>query len=132
AEQGGPGSQTRRRELVQALFARATAAEQEFLVRLVGGELRQGAQAGLLVDAIARAAEVPVASVRRALLLSGDLTAVARAALEGGAAALDGEGLRVGRALTPMLAQAAPTVAEALAATGIPAVVDAKLDGVRI
>ncbi len=132
AVQSGPGSQTRRRDLVQALFARATRAEQEFLVRLIGGELRQGAQAGVLVDAIARAAEVPAASVRRALLLSGSLTDVARTALEHGAVGLDAYGLQVGRALTPMLAASAPNVSEAIDATGLPAVVDAKLDGIRI
>ena len=73
-----------------------------------------------------------VAAVRRALLLAGDLRAVAVAALAGGAAALAGFGLQVGRPLAPMLAQSAPTVDEALAATGVPAVVDVKLDGIRI
>lgn len=132
AVQSGPGSQTRRRDLVQSLFGRATAEEQDFLIRLVGGELRQGAQAGVLVDAIARAAEVPGMLVRRALLLSGSLTDVARTALEFGAQGLAAYGLEVGRPLTPMLAQSAPTVAEAIESTGLPAVVDEKLDGIRI
>ncbi|BCL13512.1 DNA ligase B [Micromonospora sagamiensis] len=128
----GAGSQARRRALLHALFAAATAAEQRMLVGLFSGELRQGAQAGLLADAVARAADVPLGAVRRALLVAGDLRAVAVAALAGGAAALAGFGLRVGRPLAPMLAQSAPTVADALAATGVPAVVDVKLDGIRI
>ncbi|MFI6824330.1 ATP-dependent DNA ligase [Micromonospora sp. NPDC050187] len=128
----GPGSQARRRALLHALFAAATAAEQRMLVGLLSGELRQGAQAGLLADAVARAADVPLGAVRRALLVAGDLRAVAVAALDGGAAALAGFGLRVGRPLAPMLAQSAPTVADALTATGAPAVVDVKLDGIRI
>ncbi|MFV2102684.1 ATP-dependent DNA ligase [Micromonospora sp. LOL_024] len=128
----GAGSQTRRRALVRTLYATATADEQRLLTGLFLGELRHGAQAGLLADAIARAAGVPVAAVRRALLLSGDLRAVAVAALGGGAAALAGFGLQVGRPLAPMLAQSAPSVDEALAATGAPAVVDVKLDGIRI
>ncbi|MCW3815658.1 ATP-dependent DNA ligase [Micromonospora sp. DR5-3] len=128
----GPGSQARRRELLGRLFATATADEQRLLVGLFSGELRQGAQAGLLADAVARAAEVPLAAVRRALLLAGDLREVAVAALSGGAAALAAFGLQVGRPLAPMLAQSAPTVDEALAATGTPAVVDVKLDGIRI
>ncbi|MBO4209813.1 ATP-dependent DNA ligase [Micromonospora echinofusca] len=128
----GPGSQSRRRELLQALFAAATVDEQRMLVGLFSGELRQGAQAGLLADAVARAADVPLSLVRRALLVAGDLRAVAVAALTGGAAALQGFTLRVGRPLAPMLAQSAPTVDEALAATGTPAVVDVKLDGIRI
>jgi DNA ligase-1 len=128
----GAGSQARRRELLHRLFAAATLDEQRLLIGLFGGELRQGAQAGLLVDAIAKAAEVPVSAVRRALLLVGDLKAVAVAALTSGAAALGEFTLRVGRPLAPMLAQSAPSVAEALVATGTPAIVDAKLDGVRI
>ncbi|WP_089158354.1 ATP-dependent DNA ligase [Micromonospora sp. NBS 11-29] len=129
---GGAGSQARRRELVGRLFAMATADEQRLLVGLFRGELRQGAQAGLLAEAVARAADVPVTTVRRALLLAGDLRAVAVAALTGGAAALAGFGLQVGRPLAPMLAQSAPSVDEALTATGLPAVVDVKLDGIRI
>ncbi|SDZ41303.1 DNA ligase-1 [Micromonospora pattaloongensis] len=128
----GHGSQARRRQLLGALLAAATADEQRLLVGLFSGELRQGAQAGLLADAIARAADVPVATVRRALLLAGDLKAVAVAALSGDPAALGAFALQVGRPLAPMLAQSAASVDEALAATGTPAAVDVKLDGVRI
>ena len=128
----GAGSQARRRDLVGALFGAATADEQRLLVGLFGGELRQGAQAGLLADAIAKAGEVPLTAVRRALLLSGDLKQVAVAALTGGAAALAEIHLRVGTPLTPMLAQSAPDVGAALLATGTPATVDVKLDGIRI
>ena len=128
----GAGSQARRRELLGALFAAATADEQQLLVGLFSGELRQGAQAGLLADAIARAAEVPAVAVRRALLLSGDLKTVAVAALSGGAEALAGFSLRVGTPLTPMLASSATDVTAALEATGASAAVDVKLDGIRI
>jgi DNA ligase-1 len=128
----GSGSQARRRALVQQLFGALTADEQRLLVGIISGEVRQGAQAGLLADAIAKAAEVTVTAVRRALLLSGDLKKVAVAALLGGEAQLGQFHLTIGRPLAPMLAQAAPTVEEALADTGVPASVDAKLDGIRI
>ncbi|WP_179277244.1 ATP-dependent DNA ligase [Actinoplanes regularis] len=128
----GAGSQARRRELLGALFSAATVDEQRLLIGLFGGELRQGAQAGLLAEAIAVAAQVPVTAVRRALLLSGDLKQVAVAALTGGAPTLAAIHLRVGTPLTPMLAQSAPDVGAALLATGTPAVVDTKLDGIRI
>ncbi|HZN20835.1 MAG TPA: ATP-dependent DNA ligase [Micromonosporaceae bacterium] len=130
--EGGPGSQARRRERLRALYAAATEAEQRMLSGLVSGELRQGAQAGLLADAVAEAAQVPPATVRRALLLAGDLKAVAVRALAGGEAALAELRLTVGRPLAPMLAQAASSVDEALATTGFPAAVDVKLDGIRI
>jgi DNA ligase-1 len=128
----GTGSQSRRRELLGALFAAATSDEQTMLRKLFTGELRQGAQAGLLVDAVAKAAGVEVAAVRRALLLAGDLKAVAVAALTGGATALAAFALQVGRPLAPMLAQSASSVDEALATTGTPAVVDVKMDGIRV
>ncbi|MEV6345079.1 ATP-dependent DNA ligase [Actinoplanes sp. NPDC051851] len=128
----GTGSQARRRELLGALFGAATGDEQRLLAGLFGGELRQGAQAGLLAEAIGVAAGVPVTVVRRALLLNGDLKQVAVAALTGGAPALAGIRLRVGTPLSPMLAQSAPDVGAALLATGTPAVVDTKLDGIRI
>ncbi|GIM72039.1 DNA ligase B [Winogradskya consettensis] len=128
----GAGSQARRRELLGSLFTKATGDEQRLLIGLFGGELRQGAQAGLLADAIARAAEVPVTAVRRALLLSGDLKKVAVAALTGGAPALSEISLQVGTPLTPMLAASAPDVGAALLSTGAPATADVKLDGIRI
>jgi DNA ligase-1 len=128
----GAGSQARRRDLLGSLFGAATVDEQRLLRGIISGEVRQGAQAGLLADAIASAAEVPAPAVRRALLLSGDLRRVAVAALTGGEAALGEFSLTVGRPLAPMLAQAAANVDEALAATGVPASVDAKLDGIRI
>jgi len=128
----GTGSQARRKEEAHRLFAAATEPEQRLLRGLFTGEVRQGALAGILTDAVGQAAEVPSALVRRALLLSGDLAIVAAAALRGGAQALDEFSLSVGRPLAPMLAQAASSVDEALAITGVPAMADVKLDGVRI
>ncbi|MDW5323599.1 ATP-dependent DNA ligase [Plantactinospora sp. KLBMP9567] len=132
AEARGPGSQQRRRELLAALFGAATVEERRLLLGLFSGELRQGAQAGLLAEAVARAAEVPLPTVRRALLLAGDLKTVAAAALTGGSGALTGFALQVGRPLAPMLAQSAASVEEALTTVGLPSVVDVKLDGIRI
>ncbi|MBT0769237.1 ATP-dependent DNA ligase [Kineosporia sp. J2-2] len=127
----GPGSATERQIIVTSLLATATAPEQRLLTGLISGELRQGAAAGLLVDAVASAAAVPLASVRRALAVHGDLPDVAAAALEGGASALAAFQLSVGRALAPMLAAPAPELDAALAKTG-PAGVEWKLDGVRV
>jgi ATP-dependent DNA ligase I len=128
----GQGSAQARRKLVAALFGRATADEQQFLARLISGELRQGALEGVMTEAVARAASVPVAEVRRAVMLRGSLGAVAAAALAGGSAALRAFGLEVGRPLRPMLAASAPSLADALARAGSPAAVEPKLDGIRI
>ena len=120
----------RREELAQ-LFARATADEQRFLAMLAGGELRQGALAGIVTDAVAAAAEVEPAAVRRAAMLAGDLPAVAEAALTEGAAGLGRFHLQVGRPVQPMLAKTAPSLEGALQQVE-PAAVEWKLDGVRI
>ncbi|BBZ74210.1 ATP-dependent DNA ligase [Mycobacterium paraseoulense] len=128
----GKGSQSRRAELIAGLFAAATDAEQAFLLRLLGGELRQGALAGVMADAVARAADLPVAAVQRAAMLGGDLPAVAAAALGGGVRALDAFALRVGRPVGPMLAQSATGVADALERHGGATIFEAKLDGARV
>ncbi|OBI11957.1 ATP-dependent DNA ligase [Mycobacterium sp. E2497] len=128
----GEGSQARRAELIAGLFAAATDAEQTFLVRLLGGELRQGALTGIMADAVARAAELPLAAVQRAAMLGGDLPSVAAAALGGGARALDAFALRVGRPVGPMLAQTATGVADALERHGGTTIFEAKLDGARV
>jgi DNA ligase 1 len=127
----GPGSATARKGVLGELFARATSAEADFVVRLLTGELHQGALAGLMADAIACAARVPATLVRRAAMLSGDLGDAAHRALTVGEAALAEIGLEVLRPVQPMLAASAASVAEALAATGR-ASVEWKLDGARI
>ena len=128
----GKGAQATRAELVAGLFAAATETEQAFLLRLLGGELRQGALAGIMVDAVAKAAGIPAPAVQRAAMLGGDLPAVAAAGLSGGAVALDAFTLRVGRPVGPMLAQTATGVADALERHGGTTIFEAKLDGARV
>jgi len=128
----GPGSVALRTGQVSGLFARATAAEQEFLRGLAFGDLRQGALEALVQEGLAAAYEVPVAAVRRAAMLSSSTAAAAAALHRGGLDALAAVGLRVGVAVQPMLAASAPDAAAAAAKTGLPALVDAKLDGVRV
>ncbi|MHA3703941.1 ATP-dependent DNA ligase [Jatrophihabitans sp. YIM 134969] len=127
----GAGSQARRADDLAALFAAATPREQAFLRALLGGELRQGALAGVMTDAVAAATDLPLADVRRAVMLRGDLPAVAAAAVSDGAAGLAGFRLEVGRPIAPMLAQPATECADALERLG-PAAVEWKLDGARI
>jgi ATP-dependent DNA ligase I len=128
----GKGSAAARRALVGELFRRATEGEQRFLFGLLSGELRQGALEGVMIEAVARAAAVPAGEVRRAMMLSGSLGAVAAAALAGGSAALHAFGLEVGCPVRPMLAASAPSIEDALAKIGGPAAVEWKLDGIRI
>jgi len=128
----GKGSATERKRLVEELMAAATADEQYFLVRLLSGELRQGALDGVMTDAVAKAAEVPVGDVRRAVMLSGSLPTAAAAAMAGGSPALAEFGLQVGWPLKPMLAASEASIDEALAKMAGPAAVEWKLDGIRV
>lgn len=127
----GAGSAGVRRATLHDLAARATPEEWDFVSRVILGELRTGALEGVLLDAVATAADRPAASVRRAAMLSGDLGETARLALTGPPEALDEVGLVVGRPVLPMLASTAGSVAEAIATAGA-ASVEYKLDGARI
>ncbi|TMK70206.1 MAG: hypothetical protein E6G50_09645, partial [Actinobacteria bacterium] len=127
----GGGSAGRRRELLSQLLVRATADEAGFVRRLFTGELRQGALAGLMVDAIAKAAGVPAEMTRRALMLSGDLPRTAELAMTTGEDGLRSVGFELFRPILPMLASTAGGVADALAGFDS-ASVEWKLDGIRI
>jgi DNA ligase-1 len=129
----GPGSQAERRSLLAEFFGRATMSEREFLVRLLAGDLRQGALEGVMTDAVAKAAAVPAEEVRRAHQLGGSLPAVAQAALGGTEplTALRGFTLVVGRPVRPMLAASAPDIAAALDRIS-PAAAEWKIDGIRV
>jgi len=137
AAMSGSGSQSAKRETLRALMGRATDAEQTFLTALVGGELRQGALDGVMLDAVAKAADVPATLVRRAAMLRGAAGPVAAVALIDGVAGLERFRLEVGRPVRPMLASTEPDVLAAMAkATGqagrAPVAVEWKLDGIRV
>jgi DNA ligase-1 len=127
----GKGSAAGRNALLRQLFERATAEEQDFLLRLLVGELRQGALEGVMIEAIAAAAGVPVAVVRRAAMLTGSVRAAARAAFAEGAAGLTGFEVALHRPLQPMLAQPAEDIADAMARLGT-AALEWKVDGARV
>jgi len=154
----GAGSQAQRRSMLAALLGRATESERQFLFRLLAGDLGQGALEGVMVDAVAQAAGVPAAEVRRAHQLCGSLPEVAQAALtaltdrspdaqaagsptgrpagsEAGRqraiAALRAFTLRLGRPVRPMLAASAPSLDAAMSRIS-PAAVEWKIDGIRI
>jgi DNA ligase 1 len=131
ADIGGAGSARARVQALRDLFARATLEEQEFLSRLIYGELRHGALEGVMADAVARAAALPAADVRRAAQIAGSLCDVARAALSGGAAALRAFGVQLFRPLQPMLASPADNVADAMSRLER-AALDYKMDGARV
>ena len=127
----GSGSQAARREELEGLFGHATEPEQRFLRGLLLGEIRQGALEGVMVDAVARASGLPLADVRRAAMLAGDLGVVAAAAIGSGADALERFRLEPLTPMQPMLAQSADDIRTAMERIR-PAGVEWKLDGARV
>jgi len=131
ARASGRGSIAERTRLLSALFASATAREQEFLARLLLGELRQGALEGLMIEAVAAAADLPAANVRRAAMIAGGIASVASLALTEGVAGLSRFAIALFQPLAPMLAQPADDITDAM--TRIPmAALEWKLDGARV
>jgi DNA ligase 1 len=127
----GSGSAAKRKQILGELLGRATKQEADFVKRLFTGELRQGALAGLMVDAIAKAAGVSGEIARRALMLSGDLTHTAEIAISKGEEGLREVGFEIFRPIFPMLASTAASVADAVASFDRSSV-EWKLDGIRI
>jgi ATP-dependent DNA ligase I len=132
ATTSGRGSPRDRALLLRELLARATADEQDFLVRLLVGELRQGALEGALIEAVARATNVAPAAVRRAAMMAGALAPVTRALLEAGESGLARFTVQVFRPVQPMLAHTASGIDEALTELEQDVALEWKLDGARI
>ena len=128
----GPGSAARRQQALQILFAQATYAEQDFLTRLLLGELRQGALEGVLVEAVAKASGISAASLRRAVMMAGGLAPVARAAIVDGESGLTTFGVQLFQPVQPMLAQPAEDMNGALVQLHNDVSLEWKLDGARI
>jgi DNA ligase 1 len=128
----GPGSPGDRVRLLRDLLTRATADEQNFLLRLLMGELRQGALEAVLIEAVARAAQAPPATVRRAVMMAGALAPVARALVEHGESGLARFTVQLFRPVQPMLAHAASDIHEALTDLQQDVALEWKLDGARI
>ena len=127
----GKGAAAQRAALLASLFSRSTAEERDFLVRLIVGELRQGALEGVMLDAVAAAADLPAPDVRRAATFAGGVAVVAEAALRAGASALAAFSIRLMQPVLPMLAQPAEDVDAAMAQLGT-AILEWKLDGARV
>jgi DNA ligase-1 len=127
----GRGAAADRARRLAALLARATPDEAGFLARLVVGELRQGALEGVVLEGVARAGGVAAADVRRAAMSAGALAPVAEALLAGGPAALARFAVRVLAPVSPMLAETAADLPEALGRLG-EAALEWKLDGARV
>ncbi len=131
AVQHGAGSEGRRHELLGAFMQACRPETRDFIARSLTGEARLGALAGVMADAVAKATGIKAATVRRAIMLQGDLGQAAHLALTEGGEAVEAVDLQVGRPIQPMLASTSPSAREAAEALGT-YIAEWKLDGARI
>ena len=124
------GGSTRRRALVREALAGLGPLEAKYVVKLAlgSGELRIGLKEAQVEEALGRAFGRPLAEVRRANLLRGDVGEVAVLAR---ADALGDARLALFHPIGFMLAQPLATAEEIVAALPSPFAVEAKYDGIR-
>jgi DNA ligase-1 len=127
----GRASRKRKLGALRDLFAHASNLEAKYLAKILIGEMRHGMSEGLMLEAVAAMAQRPVAEVRRALMLEGDLGRLV-AEFRGVVPARASSAGTI-KPLKLMLAQAAQEVADAFAIFG-PGnfALEHKVDGARV
>jgi DNA ligase-1 len=136
----GRSSRARKFAELRSLFERATSLEGKYLAKILIREMRHGMSDGIMLEAIAKMAGRPVAEVRRAHMLEGDLGRVVRDMRTVGGASSDEFAshtpaiarARAMKPLKPMLAQPADAIAQAFSILGPELALEHKLDGARV
>jgi DNA ligase-1 len=128
----GSGSREKKERLTAALLSQASPVEAKYLVKIFVGEMRTGLHEGLMEQAVAKAFEVPLATVQKASMALGDIGEVAALAKTEGKERLAQVGFKVFRPVKLMLAQTADTVDEAMAEHGGRTALEYKYDGARV
>jgi DNA ligase-1 len=132
AETTGSGSREKKERLTTALLSQASPVEAKYLVKIFIGEMRTGLHEGLMEQAVAKAFQVPLATVQKASMAMGDIGEVAAKAKTEGKEALTNVSFRIFRPAKLMLAQTAVDVADALAEHGGKTAFEYKYDGARV
>jgi DNA ligase-1 len=128
----GSGSREKKERLIAALLSQASAVEAKYLVKIFVGEMRTGLYEGLMEQAVAKAFDVPLATVQKASMVMGDIGEVATIAKTEGKKRLSQIGFQVFRPVKLMLAQKADTVSYALAEHAGRTAFEYKYDGARV
>jgi DNA ligase-1 len=128
----GSGSREKKERLIAALLSQASPVEAKYLVKIFVGEMRTGLYEGLMEQAVAKAFDVPLATVQKASMAMGDIGEVAAIAKTEGKERLSQIGFQVFRPVKLMLAQTADTVSDALAEHGGRTAFEYKYDGARV
>ena len=128
----GSGSREKKERLIAALLSQASPVEAKYLVKIFVGEMRTGLNEGLMEQAVAKAFDVPLATVQKASMALGDIGAVAAMAKTEGRERLSEIGFQIFRPVKLMLAQVASDVGEALAEHDGRTAFEYKYDGARV
>jgi DNA ligase-1 len=128
----GSGSRRQKEALLAELLGGASDVERKWLLKMIFGEMQHGVAEGVMLDAVAKASGAPLSTVRRAVMLTGDIGEVAYIALRQEKDALQRVGMRLFRPVQPMLAELAETVTEALAEHHGTSSFEFKFDGARV
>ncbi len=131
ATEKGPGSSGRKVQTLREILSRSEEREKEFLIKLIMGEIRQGALEGLILEALVQATSAPINLLRRSLMFSGSIGEVARTAIEEGASGLSRFQPKLFHPISPMLASPVEGEDEAMDRLG-EAGWEYKIDGARI
>ncbi len=132
AEAVGYGSREKKERLVEALLSLASPLEAKYLVKIFIGEMRTGFHEGLMEQAVSKAFQIPLETVKRASMVLGDIGTLAALIKIEGKEALSKIGFQVFRPVGLMLAQMANDVAEAIKEHGGKTAFEYKLDGARV
>jgi DNA ligase-1 len=132
AEASGKGSRKEKLVRLKELVERADAHERPILFRLLHNELRIGLHDGLIQEAIARAADAELKTVRRAALFRSDLAEVAVVALTAGTAGLQQVDIKLFVPLLPMLSELSQDFDEIFKAHKGKTALEFKYDGARV
>ena len=128
----GSGSREKKERLIAALLSQASPVEAKYLTKIFVGEMRTGLYEGLMEQAVAKAFDVPLATVQKASMTMGDIGEVAAIAKTEGKKRLSQIGFQVFRPVKLMLAQTADDVSDALAEQGGRTAFEYKYDGARV
>jgi DNA ligase-1 len=128
----GSGSREKKERLMTTLLSQGSPVEVKFLVKVFVGEMRTGLYEGLMEQAVAKAFDVPLATVQKASMALGDIGEVAAIAKTEGKERLSQIGFKVFRPVKLMLAQTADNVNHALAEHGGKTAFEYKYDGARV
>jgi DNA ligase-1 len=128
SELAGARGQSQKSSLVRILLAKAKPGEVKYIVKIMTGDLRIGLRESLVEEAVAKAYERPIASVRRANMLLGDIGETLQCAFRN---ELETVRFRLFHPIDFMLATPAESAAEIFKNAAEPMVVEEKYDGIR-